>query len=222
MTHDDLQLQIDRLVGGDLSKQEVRTLVERFDASPDGWRQCGLAFLEAQSWQRTFSAMRDADEREVVVDKRDVGRNSLRSSLLRRSATIIVSALLGVFATAWWFQANRPAPDDSKSNFTKNDTPSPKSDSQPQPDSQLVGVVQIVADGRPEVAYQLVNHQDREVVLLTGDSPEPSEYDLRKLERRGFQVERHRKVVTVSLANGRRFQFPVDWRQYRYVGEPVF
>ena len=41
-------IQIDRLVAGSLPDAERRTLLLRIETEPDGWRQCALAFLEAQ------------------------------------------------------------------------------------------------------------------------------------------------------------------------------
>ncbi len=43
-------LLFDRLVDGALSEAQRRELLAGLDSRPDGWRQCALAFLEAQSW----------------------------------------------------------------------------------------------------------------------------------------------------------------------------
>jgi hypothetical protein len=48
--HDD-EILFDRLVDGELSAAERRTLLESLDARPQGWRRCALAFLESQLWQ---------------------------------------------------------------------------------------------------------------------------------------------------------------------------
>src|SRR5689334_23111755 len=42
---------LDRLVDGELSRDERRQLLESFDKRPEAWRRCALAFLEAQSWR---------------------------------------------------------------------------------------------------------------------------------------------------------------------------
>jgi hypothetical protein len=41
----------DRLVDGELAEADRRTLLLSLDHQPSGWRQCALAFLEAQSWR---------------------------------------------------------------------------------------------------------------------------------------------------------------------------
>ena len=47
--------QIDLLVDGELPAEARRALLSRLDASPDGWRRCALAFLEAQAWRESFA-----------------------------------------------------------------------------------------------------------------------------------------------------------------------
>jgi hypothetical protein len=44
----------DRLVDGELSEAERRTLLASLDAQPEGWRRCALAFLAAQTWRESF------------------------------------------------------------------------------------------------------------------------------------------------------------------------
>jgi hypothetical protein len=41
---------LDRLVDGELAEAERREVLQTLERQPDGWRQCALAFLEAQSW----------------------------------------------------------------------------------------------------------------------------------------------------------------------------
>jgi hypothetical protein len=46
---------LDRLVDGELAETERRDVLQSLDQRPDGWRQCALAFLEAQSWGQTLT-----------------------------------------------------------------------------------------------------------------------------------------------------------------------
>jgi anti-sigma factor RsiW len=47
----------DRLVDGELSADERRTLLASLDTRADGWRKCALAFLEAQSWRNEVKSL---------------------------------------------------------------------------------------------------------------------------------------------------------------------
>ena len=46
---------LDRLVDGELADGDRRTVLESLERQPDGWRQCALAFLEAQTWGQTLT-----------------------------------------------------------------------------------------------------------------------------------------------------------------------
>jgi hypothetical protein len=46
----------DRLVDGELAETERRDVLQTLERQPDGWRQCALAFLEAQTWGQTLVA----------------------------------------------------------------------------------------------------------------------------------------------------------------------
>jgi hypothetical protein len=46
---------LDRLVDGELGQHERRQLLASLDDEPGAWRQCALAFLEAQNWRLQLS-----------------------------------------------------------------------------------------------------------------------------------------------------------------------
>jgi hypothetical protein len=48
---------IDRMVGGGLTPAQLRRAVRELDSSPNGWRRCALAFLEAQAWGEAFRSL---------------------------------------------------------------------------------------------------------------------------------------------------------------------
>jgi hypothetical protein len=54
---------LDRLVDGELAEIERREVLQTLERQPDGWRQCALAFLEAQSWGEALTQLaRQPDE----------------------------------------------------------------------------------------------------------------------------------------------------------------
>jgi hypothetical protein len=48
-SNDALTQRLERLVDGELSAAEYRELLTTLDSTPEGWRRCSLAFLEAQA-----------------------------------------------------------------------------------------------------------------------------------------------------------------------------
>ena len=58
------QIDIDRLVDGELDEQHERELLARLDQTPDGWRRCALAFLEARTWRRELRRLMEPAHRD--------------------------------------------------------------------------------------------------------------------------------------------------------------
>lgn len=52
----DLRAEIDRMVDGELSDEQQRSLLERLEDSPTGWKALALAYVEASVWKSHFSA----------------------------------------------------------------------------------------------------------------------------------------------------------------------
>ncbi|MFO0890034.1 MAG: hypothetical protein U0790_12955 [Isosphaeraceae bacterium] len=118
---------IDRMVDGSLRPSELREAVARLDRTPDGWRRCALAFLEAQSWG---DAMRHMDAPAVQdIEVRTGGTleaGVLASPFVHREGTrtrpkrswaghaLAASLILAAFALGWagrgWGSGTRPGP----------------------------------------------------------------------------------------------------------------
>jgi len=232
---DTLQREIDLLVGGDATKDETHRLVDRLDAHPDGWKQCALAFLEAQSWQRTFSAMLDAETNgrqelsppTTTPDRQPVSP-SPRNRILRTAVAVLIAFAAGIGATLGWqtgFADNRSEPEHIAAPQLPETPPSKRNNSSAPSNSeepQLLGVVNISSNGRTEAAFPLVAARDRELVSIELTTDELNDYNRQLWERRGYRIEQHRKVVSMALADGSRFRFPIDWVHYRYVGERIY
>lgn len=51
----DFRAEIDRMVDGELSEEEQRSLLQRLEDSSAGWRELALAYVEASVWKDQFS-----------------------------------------------------------------------------------------------------------------------------------------------------------------------
>jgi hypothetical protein len=90
-----------------------------------------------------------------------------------------------------------------------------------QPDSRQG----IVAVARVRVGF---DREGAEVPILGGPTineqwlrdqpPRLSEHQQALLERCGYQVDQHRRIITATLADGRRVTLPVDQVQVRFTG----
>lgn len=77
---------IDRLVDNELDAGDRRALLEALDGSPDGWRACALAFVEAQSFSGELSSF--AADSLAAPQVAASPSESPRSESRPRSATI--------------------------------------------------------------------------------------------------------------------------------------
>lgn len=251
----DLQLEIDRLVGGELDKPAQRKLVEVLDATPDGWRCCALAFMEARSWSAAFGGLLVDEENDsppaTVRPPRstDAGEAIGSSDVQVKSKTaaappgsparvrlVAATVALATFAAGigvsslWKAGANGVSTTRVEGNLAEQRKPAgalstqPREAPQPQPNRQdeLVGLVSISNNGVTESAFAVVGGDDFNGPPPQFSQPPVADYVRQVWRRKGYAIEQHRKVVSVRLNGGRRLDFPIDWVQYRYVGQPVF
>ncbi len=57
----------DRLADGELADDERHELLSSLDGRTDGWRQCALALLEAQTWRKEFKTFIQQEAPPTVV-----------------------------------------------------------------------------------------------------------------------------------------------------------
>lgn len=216
-----LQQEIDRLVGGDLSRTEMRRFVEQLDATPDAWKHCALAFVEAQLWKQTMRSLLPAEAEPVsepVAPVRSRGR-----ALLAVAAVCSFAIGIGV-ALAWSGHDERSIAtgvvDGPMTRWRPDERVIDKSAGKRQ--SGVVGVVRVSNDGMTETAFNLVRTSGNQFSSVALTSTAPTAYDAEVLQSRGYHIEKHRKIVSVQLADGKQFQIPVDWVNYRYVGQAVY
>jgi hypothetical protein len=224
-----LQRDIDRLVGGDLTKAESRQLIARLDADPAGWKQCALAYMEAQSWRGAFESMVACEPTEVPQTVKATRTLRAFGSLMGTVAAVVVAFVAGIGAMAVWQarSADRHSKSDLAIDANKHSNDPGEGAAKRQAESAtddplLLGVVNISSNGETEAAFPLVTTKDKDLVSIELTAAQLSDYDRRLWERRGYRIEQYRKLVSVALADGSRFRFPVDWVQYRYVGERVY
>jgi hypothetical protein len=60
MKNAELRSSLDRLVTGDLGEPERTGLIQFLEEYPEHWRDCGLAFLEAQLWSETLHQIQES------------------------------------------------------------------------------------------------------------------------------------------------------------------
>jgi hypothetical protein len=97
----------DRLVDGELSADDRRSLLASLDGRSDGWRRCALAFLEAQSWRGEFGRMiEQTASAATVASLNSPARRGVRWGTMLATAAAVMAA----FGLGW--QLSGPQADD--------------------------------------------------------------------------------------------------------------
>ena len=195
--------QLDRLVDGELAPEEARQLIRALEQTPGGWKQCALAFLEAQAWQQTLQPLAASPQHPPARHRRTTSwrwRNSVLAAL-----TTLAALLLGILlgsriepGAPKWHQAKQA------SNSTKPST-HPASRSSRRPIDE--GPWQLVVDspaGRAVVPVYSPTDQ-----RLAQAWQEDSGVWWTALREAGAPIDERQRWYGVALERGRQVWLPV-------------
>jgi hypothetical protein len=209
---------LDRLVDGELSAEERRSLLASLDDEPGAWRRCALAFLEAQSWRWQLSRL--AAEPLVCKTSADVAvatRNRRRRFWelgLAIAAGLVVAFGLGTrFAPRELAATEEGALATTQVEQANEEEPTPVPQSAEESTSKWETLTLAATDGTDaNDQFQLrvlnANESEQEWAL---DEPSELPANLQELlEAAGLQVERQRRLLPIDLSDGRRMVVPVE------------
>lgn len=220
---DSLRCDLDALVDGSLSEPRRVALLSRLDSAPQGWRQCALAFLEAQAWRAAFTAFDNhADAAEIPPAASTAGplgivslptpRTVSRSRILRAAAALLVFG-------AGWLAGRLPMRSDapltaqsaSPAGAPSVVSPSMGRDTIQRPGDHAAASAATVADSDPSSRPQ----------PRTASSVVPSPLRDRLL-REGYRVREDRALTYIALDDGTRVAVPVSQVRVQFVGGTIY
>jgi hypothetical protein len=222
----DADRRFDRLVDGDLSESERRSLLLHLEDEPGGWRRCALAFLEAQGWKQAFGAIADAALRRAPAAQPVVTQRSWHRGLataLAVAASFLVAFVLGMHIRggAGWGRLVPAGPGgggqlverQAAENEGKGapgagqaETPGP-----PLPRATPLDQWQMVTLKAPlgpegkmaTIRLPAVQRNALDEQWLNGVPMAVSDEMLRALRQRGLDVQQHREVLPMEMQDGR-------------------
>ena len=194
------QRRLDRLVDRELDDIERRALLESLDQRTDGWRDCALAFLEAQSWSEATSELtrastnKSVDSATVVARSRNEAAGSSRHTIWAALAAVITVAFFaGHYYGAPPRQSNDPTPEmaslDRGGESALESSPS-------ETDQETTRIESLAASGSS-------------VRGGMGLSAIPADIES-VLEEMGARVQRRRHMIPAQTSDGRRWVVPVE------------
>jgi len=235
----------DRLVDGELSAAEERTLLGELDARPGGWRHCALAFLEARAWRQELTNMvrpRSAGLNGTPVTLFESPRKdtSIAAAVRPRfaqtvsiAAAVLVAFFLGVVVRAYWPPQSSGQEGvivqgsdheiGSSTLATGADSSDANRTSDPRDaDFELPTVTMSLVsnDGQPdrEIKVPLVETDQLDLRWLESRPEAVPQSLVEALRKQGHQVDQRRLYVPVVLDDGRRAIVPLDQAEVKLTG----
>jgi hypothetical protein len=221
-------LAIDRLVDNELSPAERRQLLLALESHPGGWRQCALAFVEAQRWGAGMRRLvAESPAKGSAVPEASLAPNAVESHAGRRSSAWlgIAAGLLAAFGLG--YQIGGPVGAPPAAQIAQNDGPQPAAPKPLPPVHNGDAVTLVVNDrqGRPQRVETSLVEASR---LGAGfaDAPQWSSPQLhQQLRQQGLGLEARRRYVPIYFEQPGGLVpmvVPVDDAKIVPVSPPVF
>ena len=219
-----MSARLERLVDGELSPEQYRAVLASLEEEPGGWRQCGLAFLEAQALGLELDDIRRS------LDVRESG--SATGGIVRWNATAWEKARMLVAVAASFliaFGLGLAAPRILQLGQENHGGGNMYAESPVVTDGRdgedvrplgvrYVGDVRLLldgaADGAQEAGHVPVYEVGQDVTrYLAGEAPALGPDMLELLKQSGYEVRHDQQYFPAPLDDGRQIIVPVEGYQ---------
>lgn len=222
--------RIDALVCGELAEQERRELLAWLEADPSRWRDCALAFLQAQVWEEALGEEAAATVRETGDRRHDTGdreQKQTASRLPRAGAPrwlmplVTLAASIAAFACGMSWRGGQVAPVQPGSAVVERKEETPVKGQVPQEGGLLMASVPVKGGplGNVEAVLQFPVFPP-EASKRTASSSVP-QHVRKEWERRGYELKEERRYLPAKLPDGRQVMVPVNEVKMKFIGRPV-
>jgi hypothetical protein len=191
---------IDRLVDAELPDGERRQLLLRLEHTPNGWRRCALAFLEAQSWRaslRSVNALTPYEAPQPAPGRRRVGP---RQWTAVARWTVLAAGLAVAFILGWCLSDRTPHIT-REDRIVENRLPDSTQPAQGVQSDANEGTTRIFRPAEPSGRLRPV---------------------VKQWERDGYHAEMQHRRVAMELKDGRRIDVPVQEVRLQYVRGRIY
>lgn len=199
---------LDRLVDGELEAEQRRDLIRQLDASPDGWRHCAFAFLEAQAFREAFGEIisEAGTSPQRLVGARRPGPSWAAWRGLAIAAGLVVAFGLGMLVAPRAGEPLGPGPSSVASRNTQD-----------RPREALAVGADGAEEGAGELWVPVVEAEEGDPMWRWLEESLAAEELIARLEAEGHYVSKTRQLVPITLPDGRPAVLPVDEVEVRPV-----
>lgn len=225
---DDLNIQLDRLVDGELSAEQREQFLITLEQQ-DGWRDCALAFLENQSWRREMKSLVGLSPTDAAVPHKTLPpRNAEKSGSRALGSMALAAGLLIAFSLGWLTRpGDAPVEIDQQLAGGKVELEAPPELPQAIPGLDDHDVVTLLVrddqgqENRLRVPLVEWNGNDQQNNTTVGALPDGL---MRKLQRRGMDLRGRRRYAPFYIEQNEQvvpMAVPVDDAYIVPVSRPV-
>jgi hypothetical protein len=224
----------DRLVDGELSATERRTLLLSLDSQPEGWRRCALAFLEAQSWREDFGRVAQAADTaqpqptvtlaECTVTVKSRGKHRThwwQSSWMTIATGLLLAITLGAVLHDRVLPGRGTVDENLPVAVVKPPMGAGAAGLSPAGDTMTLWVRDDTGQTRPlRVPLVDANSLDRQLGMEF--QPGMSDEMRSQLQEKGYDVHSKQRYAPLWLENGRPLVVPVEDTKIVPVSQRVY
>lgn len=220
------ELELQRLVDGELSQAAQQDLLRRLDESPGGWRAVALAFVE----QHVFADASQELAEERLPPKPAAAQPELRARRIHWP-TVAAAVALGIGLGLFGGGLVPPHPSGAPETIVDADPEAVNPGGTIDEPEATEATQQQVVEPVPVMSLEFASSDSAEEVwtIPVYDPGDMSE-DYWNVEdivppevrsvfsREGYLLDHHREFYSVPLDDGSRVAVPVDTVQVRYAG----
>lgn len=191
------ELQLQRLVDRQLSRQQIQTLISNAQREPELWQDIAVAFVEEQLFDQEINAIEwDEPVREKTQSARLTQSPPAKAKIMLALAAMLLAGLWLGRSLQTQTTTNDPIPVVKKNQMNGADQ------------NQLAGSPDTFDQADLDSVPLYTLGEAREKGLLTSN-PVPQQM-VDHLNRNGIQLEQDTQFVSGRTKDGRRVLFPVQ------------
>jgi len=215
----ELEIKLDRLADGELSREEYAELLCSIEHEEEGWKKCALAFLESQALRTDLGVIiREPSQAPAAVSPAKSAVTAPSQPVAWYWAQAV--ALAACLGLAFWL---------GRGSLPSNSGKMVVAESQ-----QSTAEPARVHQGRMTLVVDEPNGQQREMELpvVDGNYVDPSAFlartavipadVLQAIEQSGHKIERHREFMRQPIDAEHEVVVPVDRMRVVPVSNPMY
>jgi hypothetical protein len=220
---------IDRLVSGDLDETARRSVLAWLDEQPARWRQCGLTFLEAQTWSQALGAGISPPPARPARGFAPVPHTPERRHWTGAPAAIIAAGIalafgLGIMGGGAFRHGSDRVPGRPQlTSGVRDAVPREEHDPRPPRETPVLASVGVKPSGwgLPD-SVQIPVVPNNVAASAPKVKPQIPEHIRRQWERRGYHIESQRRYLFARLPDGEQVAVPIEHISLNPVGTKIY